>query len=233
MCAGLDDNDLDKELPEKELGDLKAAFHARYKVKYGIQIEPGDQLVSRLSRELTRRQLQVHAVFKVRSLVHQLKAPRKRQKIGEGLELVCDERDDSAIEPQRDLATYLALHQTLMLAFAKAGVGMIDPAPTEPETVDRDPTDYVIVPLDVVMSYHHRVVRCAGALPPHMALDWIQRKDEEERQIWADKHRASAYPLGKIIKDLLERREWAWELPRVEKVQATSARVPPPPPQGV
>ncbi len=79
------------------------------------------------------------------------------------------------------------------------------------------------VPLDVLLMYHQRLVACSAALPYSRALEWVQRRDEEERQMWADKHRSSSLSLGKIIKELYERRELMWD---------TSMAVPAaPPPQ--
>ena len=110
----------------------------------------------------------------------------------------------------------------------------LEPQPKEPESMDKDSTDYVEVgrnkkkvaaflperhmftfyaqvPLDVVMAYHTRLARCASCIPPQYALSWIQSRDEEERQQWVDKHRRTALSLGKIIKDSFERREHMWE----------------------
>jgi hypothetical protein len=74
-------------------------------------------------------------------------------------------------------------------------------------------------PLDVLLAYHHRLTSCVAALPYSIALDWIQRKDEEERKVWADKHRSGTFSLGKIVKHLLEARALMWDL----------SMVPPPP----
>ena len=90
---------------------------------------------------------------------------------------------------------------------ARAGVVQLDPQPAEPEAVDRDSTDYVEartrciargnrrsvahqVPLDIVLAYHRRLAQCATSLPPHQALQWLQQRDEEERQQWVDRRAA-------------------------------------------
>ncbi len=126
---GFDEADLDNLLSEKELSDIKDAFWTRcagshrrpeiqgtlfvrrYKTKYPIHVEPADQLVSRLTRELKRRariddhaqisrvdvcgprrQLSVFSVWDVRSLTHQLRATRKKRKIADNLEWISDDR---------------------------------------------------------------------------------------------------------------------------------------------
>ena len=63
-----------------------------------------------------------------------------------------------------------------------------------------------------VLAYHRRLVLCAALLPPGQALQWLQQRDEEERQQWVDKHRRTSLPLGKIIQDIFERREHMWEI---------------------
>ena len=160
-------------------------------------------------------------MWKVRNIVHQLRAPRKRQKLAENVELVCHEREEGTDEPRRDLQSYILLHFTLMLAYARAGITKLEPQPEVAETAEAESVDYVQVPWDVCLAYHLRLVACASALPLHRALEWVQRKDEEERKMWADKHRASSAPLGRIIKELYERREMAWDI---------SLQAPPPPP---
>ena len=90
------------------------------------------------------------------------------------------------------------------------------------------------VPLDVVCAYHERLVRCAAWLSPHDAMDWLQQRDEEERQWWADRYRNTTLPLGKIIEEGLEAREVMWKPPPPPTV-ATGASVhqrPPRQPRG-
>ena len=65
---------------------------------------------------------QVHAVFRVKTMTHQLRVSRKRQRIADDLILVSGETpDDAETEPAEDVATYVYLHHVLMLAYARAG----------------------------------------------------------------------------------------------------------------
>ena len=82
-------------------------------------------------------------------------------------------------------------------------------------------------PLDVLMLYHLRLQSCASALPYGRALEWVQRRDEDERKLWADRHRSSTLTLGKVVKELYERRELVWDAttaPAPASAQPASAR---------
>ena len=84
---GNEDPDLDTLLGTPELDNLKSYFWKRYHVVYPANIEPSDFLVSRVHKEMAKRLLQVHSVYKVRNWTHQLKAERKKQKLNDTLEL--------------------------------------------------------------------------------------------------------------------------------------------------
>eukprot|EP00971_Amphidinium_carterae_P160893 3190126-Amphidinium_carterae.1 len=87
---------------------------------------------------------------------------------------------------------------------------MLDPQPTDVETFDGDPCDYVGIPLNVVLKYHQRLQSTAALLPPERALTFVQSKDEEERQIWVKTHRNSTQSLGRIIATTMDKREALW-----------------------
>ena len=54
---GVDDHDLDTLLPAPDLSEIKTTFYKRYKLRFPVLVEPCDRLVSRLAREVSRRQL--------------------------------------------------------------------------------------------------------------------------------------------------------------------------------
>ena len=111
---------MDEELSAPELTSLRDLFYARYKMKFPVHLEPSDLWISRIAREVTRRQLQVHSVFKVKTVIQHMRAPAKRQRLAEGLELVTQGGVEEE-ECRRDVASYLQLHHTLMIAYARAG----------------------------------------------------------------------------------------------------------------
>eukprot|EP00971_Amphidinium_carterae_P129350 2561990-Amphidinium_carterae.1 len=90
---GREAEDLDALLPEQDLTNLKTLFWSRYKLDFNISTEPSDFLVSRISRELQKRLLQVHSVWRTKTLTHQLKQERKKQRVAEGVELVFQEME--------------------------------------------------------------------------------------------------------------------------------------------
>ena len=137
---GKEDPDLDTLLPEAELTDLRDRFWERYKLNFGVLVEPSDYLVSRLHKEMAKRLLQVPPVFKTKSLTHQLRAERKRKRISDELELVTTEQEGDE-NVHEDLKNYISLHYTLMLAYARAGCSKLASAPSAPETRDKDTSD--------------------------------------------------------------------------------------------
>ena len=138
---GLDESD-DATLPAQQLVVLSVTFHARYKLSFPAAWEPSELLISKINRELSKRQLTVISVWKVRSIVCAAKAPRKRQKVGD-VEILSGEREDP--DHTKDLKTYIALHLVLMVGYARAGIRAVEPIPSEPEKSSSDPTDYVEV----------------------------------------------------------------------------------------
>ena len=55
---GVEEDDIDALLPNESLTDIGRKFHARYRVNFGIKMEPSDHLVSRIAKEIIRRMLQ-------------------------------------------------------------------------------------------------------------------------------------------------------------------------------
>ena len=197
--AGQDTMDMDNLLTASVLDDIEARHWARYKMTWPPEIAPAAALISRIFRELEKRTLSVQMV-------------RKRTRVAEGLEMVSAAVDRDAAPSLHNYATNL---MTLLVAYSKAGSKLRADAPTaEPKTVDS--TRVVECPLDVLMRYYFRVQDRAHSLKYHMALDWIQRKDEAERTVWVDRFRNSTDTLGEIIQHTLQTREAMWELPTPE-----------------
>ena len=76
--------DLASLLEDSELRDVTTQFWKRYWLRFLADVHPSDAVVSRVSRELSKRMLCVFSVWKVRSLQFQMAAQRKG-KLGEGL----------------------------------------------------------------------------------------------------------------------------------------------------
>ena len=175
------------------------------------EMEPCDVLISRISRELSRRLLSVQRVSEVR---------HRAQGASPGFNLRAQRRYKSGLAVtghiQRSRAQkldgYIQSHLTLMIAYSKAGSTPI-PNTECAEQRESDATDFVEVPLCTLMRYHHRLQDRARKLNPAAALSWIRDKDESERSAWAIQHRNSTESLGKIIAATTRDRAAMWELP--------------------
>ena len=210
--AGQDTMDMDDMLTASVLDDIEARHWARYKMTWPPEIAPAGTLISRIVREFEKRTLSVQMVFKVRTQAHQQKDVRKRTRVAEGLEMVSAAVSRDATPSLHNYMTNLV---TLLIAYSEAGSKLRVDAPTaEPKTVDS--TRIVECPLDVLMRYCYRVQDRAYSLQYHMALSWIQRKDEAERTVWVDRFRNSTGSLFEIILHTLQTREAMWELPTPE-----------------
>eukprot|EP00971_Amphidinium_carterae_P332759 6467071-Amphidinium_carterae.1 len=127
--------------------------------------------------------------------------------------------------PQQTVTQYLALHHTLMLAYARAGVSPVDPQPSSPESFEADSTDYVQAPLDVLLKFHSRLKLCASQMQHSAAsLAWLQARDEEERQQWVEVHRSTSLTLGKIVKQVYHQREAMWMVPKFNEISGRQAQ---------
>ena len=97
--------DLDSLLEESELRDAKQAFWRRYRLRFPAEVHPSDAVVSRVSRELSKRMLCLFNVWKVRSLQFQLGTSQKKRRLGDGLFTEEAETEESYTA---DCDTYLA-----------------------------------------------------------------------------------------------------------------------------
>ena len=221
---GLLEVDLDVMLPRPELDDLNVLHHRRHKLSWPPETAPGDQLVSRFSRELDKRLLCLKDVWKVRTQAQQQRAKRKRKDITEDVQVIIDEPEDDE-DGIHDVTLYLAYLETAMIAYSIAGIKPVA-SPTHPENRGTRSTEVVQCPLDVVMRYFYRARNRASRMAPSDGLKWLIRKDEDERSVWVDKYRNSNATLGEIIAETMMQREAMWEIER-------AAKATPPPPGSV
>ena len=215
---GTDEQDLDSMLSQLGLDNLDAKFFQRYKMTWPPEIAPGDLLVSRISKELSKRLLSVREVFKVRTQAMQGRTAAKRARMTDEVVVVLDQPEE--VEMAHDLSHYLMGLHTLMIAYAKAGVEVREGAPTA-EPKGTDTTKVVECPLDVAMRYYYRAqVRAAQGA----TLGWIQRQDEADRNVWVDKYRNGTSTLGEVMQQVFDTRMAMWEH------RAAALPAPPPPP---
>ena len=153
-------------------------------------------------------------IWKTKSQAQTQRAARKRTKVSENLELLTDQQDDEDDQIQ-NVTVFLSKLFTLLLAYTMAGSKKPKgrtPIGNETRTVKS--CEYAECPLDVVYRYFFRVQDRAYRLPYHMALEWIQERDEAEREMWLGKFRNTNMTLGEVITETFAQREAMWEIPR-------------------
>lgn len=112
-------------LPEDVGSCMKQQFYARYNFTFSAGLEPGDVLLSRITDELDRRLIQVHRVWKVCFLTHQIHSEPKRTMLAGGFEFSSSRLDETmhvehiAQHDSRDL-------HTLMIGYARACLDKVD-----------------------------------------------------------------------------------------------------------
>ena len=201
-------DDLDKMLSRSEMDNLEDLFWTRYKLRFAADMDPSDSLVSRLSREITRRVLTVHCPLKVRTVASQLRSERKTVPITATLQLV--EAEAKEPDSTANVVNYLRGLHILLVAFSKAGSTPVAPAPDARESRGADTTLYVECPLDVMLRYHQRATTALAQIHPARQFEWLKSRDEAERAAWVERHRGSCLSLGNIVQTLYKEREAAW-----------------------
>ncbi len=219
-----EDPDLDNPLPQHELDELENAFWKRHHLYFEADEAPADTLVSRCSRELTRRLLTVRDVWKVKVVAQEQSGGKKRTELAKDIAIVLD-TDPPIGKPEVSVRKYLDLLWTLLLGYAKAGVLPRADAPKDGEPRGSTSTMYVSVPLDVCMRYHKRAQSFAMQLPPADALDILVSRDEAERRAWVDRFRSSTLTLGEVMADVYDKRQGIWAtLPLAADKGSSSSR---------
>lgn len=219
----IDEVDLDTPLPTDELKSMKEAFWQRYKLTFSAGVEPSDSLVSRVSRELSKRMLTVFPVLKVRTLTHQVLQEKKRTKIADKLSIELQDDEEVA---DSDVASYLRCLWTFLIAVARAGVHPLNPQPVGPEVVGSDSTLYVEAPLDVLLAYHTRATRSVAQVAISRQFDWLKSRDEAERQQWIERHRGGSSSIGAVVAKTSMEREALWLVSEADRSHAGIKRQP-------
>ena len=78
------------------------------------------------------------------------------------------------------------------------------------KSLGADSTNFVEVPLDVVMAYYYRAKRQSSLLPMSQRLSWLESRDLEDRSDWVSRFRESSKTLGEVIKETCAARDAHW-----------------------
>lgn len=159
-------SDLDQMLDPKSLRDLAKNFWSRYHMLYDPEDDISDRLISRLSKEMTNKNLELKDVFTIKSLAAQQKITKAKTQLAPNL--VFEETDDQ-YKGARNPMTYIHHLALYMRALAKAGCFPI-PTAVDPETFATQ--DAVAVPLDVTSRYVARATKSAELVTYNERLEW-------------------------------------------------------------
>ena len=209
--------DLDELLDSDELGDRKKQFWHRYHLAYPLEIQPGDQLVSRVAREMSKLMLIVANLWLVRNMLHQITSTKKRKHlVGD---LYTDEPDElSDKDASKDISAYLNRLLTYLISLAIAGIEKRSGAPAaNTEVLGSNSADFVCVPLDIVMAYYHRALKVVEGVPYPSRMAYIQRLDTEDRAEWVKVFREGNFTLGQVIQQIMQKRDAHWVPPPTPK----------------
>ena len=201
------------------MDSLQTTMWKRYRNAWPPEVQPGDQLISRIFREVSARLLSVREVWKVKCLADQLRSSRRSIPLASGADIRLPE-EQSEEHAAQTYDAYMALLWTLLLACAIVGARPRDPAPgNRPETEESvaDSILFVECPLDVLEAYFRRAELNARKVPFRLRLEWISRRDLAERTKWVDRFRNSKLSLGEVVKTVFTEREACWEPPSSEQ----------------
>jgi len=203
--------DLDDLLADVKLVELHDNHWKRNHASFPTGRMPSDALISRLHREITKRQLSVYDLWGVRNRHHQITTSSKKEILGINL---WTEVVDNGPSVPHTVEKYLSQMHTYLLALSIAGASRICSDGTA-ETRATDPTTVMEVPYDTVMQYYFRACDYSQEVAYDQRLAWLRRVDTEERSMWVKTFRETGAHLGTVIKDMYLARAIFWQPPMV------------------
>ena len=188
---------------------------------YAPEDEPSEKLVSRLFRELEKRDLSVKDLWTIQSLAARQRAGKQRTEVMPGLSWHDDDPDYRGFKSAASFLNQLVVY---MLGLAKAGCEF---RPTwdqkVAETLLTNSKDVVQVPLDIVLRYSTRARRAAETIVSMHRLQWLEVTHVAEVERWIDKFKNSGDSLGSIIEDTMVERAVFWQPPHDITIEGSAA----------
>ena len=217
----LDEEDL---LPQSSLASIRDTFWKRYHWLPPPEQQPSDKLLSKLTRALQKRSLEVMNVFTVKTLFNQRSTPSaKRVKVAHNLWVGSTGEED--MQPSESWANYLDHLLIYLIGLSMAGAYALQPPPTVTESLATSSHDYVEFPWDLAWKYHFRAVQCVHRYPEGVRLSVISALDLQERAEWAQKFANGSDPLGAVVPKIFLERATHWaQVPIVTAAGGLSAR---------
>jgi len=204
-------SDLDDLLADVKLAELQTNHWVRNHASFPTGRMPSDAVISRLHREITKRQLSVYDLWGVRNRHHQITTSNKKERLGANL---WTEVLDNGPNVPHTVEKYLSQMHTYLLALSLAGASRICGDGTA-ETRETDPATVMEVPYDTVMQYYFRACDYSQEVAYDQRLAWLRRVDTEERSVWVKTFRETGAHLGAVIRDTFNARAIFWQPPMV------------------
>ena len=153
--------------------------------------------------------------MKIKGVVWERRSETVKEQVGDSLytERTPDQQDEVRAET---VWNYLDVIEMYTLGLAIVGAKAIEPPPTKAETMELDPSDYVVFPYQFSVDYTHRAntfVKAALKVhTPTQVFDMLRERDRGERQEWVQKIRTeTTSALGKIYKEVAASRREDWK----------------------
>ncbi len=225
---GEDSADLDVMLDAKDLKEMCKSFWTRHKMIFKGDEMPGDQLLSRIVREMERRFLHNTDVLKVKGVNVERRAQGKHKALGDTGLYRKEDAAEVVVQRPQTAPAYLSGLRMYMQRLAIWVSKQMDPQPRDAENRESKPEKYVNFPWQFAYDYCHRARKFADdaleELPAKDVFQMVKKRDEEERDIWVDEIRNSENrTLGEIFRVTYERREERWTF---DKSRRSTALVP-------
>ena len=165
----LDEEDL---LPQSSLASIRDTFWKRYHWLPPPEQQPSDKLLSKLTRALQKRSLEVMNVFTVKTLFNQRSTPSaKRVKVAHNLWVGSTGEED--MQPSESWANYLYHLLIYLIGLSMAGAYALQPPPTVTESLATSSHDYVEFPWDLAWKYHFSSAMCASLSRRSSAIRYL------------------------------------------------------------
>ena len=204
------EEDEDAPLPALKINNMKDQFWHRYHLCLTPEEWPSEKLISKLSKALDKRTLEVTDLWTVKSMLYQKTTTAKRRRLTDNLYLQEDE-EDTTPEVGTDAASYFNRMKVYFMALAVVGAAPQPLAPTTPEALGDDSTLFVAIPWDLLMKYQLRAEKFYSTLASAGRFKHLIRLDTEERAQWTHRLGTQATSsLGCIIKEVMAEREAIW-----------------------
>ena len=214
--------DLDQMLKESELRTTRSTFWLRHKVSFMPQYSPGDTLLSRLTRECERRNLNMVDMLRVKGAEDEKRARKPLRDIGKGTGLKMETTtDDVVVNRKQNCTDYLFglsvyLNTLSVVGCVEPKCGVPKDAASNPviEDEESEPSDFVELPYQFALKYLDRATRYSNMVPVADSFRLLRARDEEERTKWLHEFkRLKSKSLGKVVEKIFQDRDslWRWE----------------------